>query len=504
MKKRAVLIPLAVLAGFSVGRFGASFSSVWGDSPGGAADMPENLTEDSRAGRDASKPGAAVIPRRLVSTETLESILEQGDAVTYASLALWLVDAEAAEIAEYWRSFEEPNWDMKRLLFMNWTRIDPHGALAATEGSKFAKMAWWSWASNDPAAAMAAVGSGDYMSQVADGLGQSQPAWLIEHFDELPEAARNSAFNGLATWKETDDPAGILDFLLEKGRGFQPHIFKNFARKDPWAAYEWLRKNGKLGLSAGGDGGVGILIREMVATSPDDLGRMAAMTPAGQLKRRMEDAAFGSLMKSDPDKAYENARKTEAPLFAAKRMAMIAAGYLDSDPEKAFLIAGEILAKAGDGLSPKREINVGNNRSSWGSSDGETQGFFTSLIAKDPSRTLDMAAASASGEPGETFRYLNASWAASDLPSYAQWVNAQTAPEVRKVAVNIVANSLMEAGSFQEAGEWAVSSPDSTQSLRMLAWRWGRTDPEAAGAWFREADIPKETKDRLLNQIKAP
>ena len=424
--------------------------------------------------------------------------------MTYAGLALWMLDADAGEIADYWARCpqDELGGDIKRLIFLNWTRLDPHGAVAATSGEDEADMVWWAWAASDPRSALAAAPPEKY-HRVAKGIGEFQPLWLRENFSDIPEEARSHALTGLMTWKENDDPGATLDFLQEQGRNFHGGTFKAFALKDPWAAFDWLEKNGKLELSrySNHDGPADILIREMKAAHPDDLERMAATLPAGKLKRSMEDAVFESKLETDPEKAFEEAMKVESTLTSLKRLGIIGAEALSTDPEKAFGIAAEMLMKSIDGLSPERYVSVGNSSISYGGQEGEAARFFSSLIAKDPARTLDMAVTAADGAPGKTFGELSKTWAETDPESYAEWVNRQSPPAVRTAAISTMVRHLQNRGSYEEAADWAAASPEPMSSLQSLAWSWGRKDKQAARAWYEAAEIPDKEKETLLNVI---
>ena len=63
----------------------------------------------------------------------------------------------------------------------------------------------------DPQAALAAADP-EQITSVANGIGQMQPEWLREHFDQIPEDARRSALNGMITWKEDGDHVAQIDF----------------------------------------------------------------------------------------------------------------------------------------------------------------------------------------------------------------------------------------------------------------------------------------------------
>ncbi len=503
MKETAVIVVASLLCGIVVGRMAGTFSSKSKSSDEAREPVVARHRLEVQGG--AHRKDIAI--PRLVTSETGESLLAQGEAVTYAGLALWMLDAEAGEIADYWARCPQDGLsdDIKRLIFINWTRLDPMSAIAATQGKEEWTRVWWAWAASDPTAALSAAGP-EQFGRVAKGIGEFHPAWLLDHFSDIPDDAKGEALHGLTTWKENADPEGTLDFLEEKGRGFQSHIFKAFALKDPWGAFDWLEKNDKLEVSrySGHEGPVEILIREMNAAHPDDLERMAAMMPAGKVKRVMEDAVFEKQVETDPEKALETARNTDAPLVAAKRLAMIGAGLLTSDPDKAFDIAADILAKSPNRLSPSRVIDSANGRRSSDESDGEAQEFFNELVANDPERTLDMAAVALQDAQGASFYKLTNTWAENDLGSYAEWVNKQSSPEVRKTAIHTMVGQLMNRGSHREAADWAIASPDPSMSLFQLAYSWGRTDPTLAEEWFQEANLTDEDRQKYIQLIKRP
>lgn len=502
MKTFPVIFVVTVAIGFAGGRLG---SALFGGSENSAGEVfPDEISRiRSSADPTASGTESVQIPR-LVTSENIESLLAQGESVSYVGLALWMLDAGASEIADYWARCPKDGLggDIKRLIFLNWTRLDPGGAIAATSGKEESNMVWWAWAASDPNGALAAAGP-EQCHRVAKGIGKFHPAWLMEHFSEIPENAQDEALAGLMTWKENDDPAATLDFLREHGRDFHDFTFKAFALKDPWAAFDWLQKSGKLQVSQYPNqmGPVEILIREMKGAHADDLERMAATLPAGKLKRMMEEAAFENLVANDPEKALKLAMEAEAPLMAAKRLGIIGAGLLAAEPEKAFGIAAEILAKVPDGLSPERYVKVGYSSISYGGMEGDAAKFFNSLVAKDPVRTLDMAVTAADSSPGKTFRELTNTWAETDLESYATWVNQQSEPAIRTAAISTVVNQLESRGSYEEAGDWAMTSPDRFPALQSLVWSWANTDKSAAKAWFESADIPAKEKQELLQQI---
>ncbi|RYD22018.1 MAG: hypothetical protein EOP88_09425 [Verrucomicrobiaceae bacterium] len=88
------------------------------------------------------------IPQRR-SDDTLESVLALDPETDHARIALWLATADESQLAAYWAGYK----------------------LAAVAGTGDERYAWWSWACNDPKAALAAgkQAGHDAIIQVACG-----------------------------------------------------------------------------------------------------------------------------------------------------------------------------------------------------------------------------------------------------------------------------------------------------------------------------------------------
>ncbi|RYD23312.1 MAG: hypothetical protein EOP88_04685 [Verrucomicrobiaceae bacterium] len=437
------------------------------------------------------------------SAETVESLAAQGASASYADLAVWLVDADAAEIAAYWESGKEAklDGDKERLIFLNWTRLDPQAAISAVAGTDRAGMAWWAWAANDPKAALAS-GSGDRLKDVARGIGEFQPKWLMENFDQIPEAVRQDALGGLLTWKENEDPAATLDFLKQQGSPFNATLFRTFCRKDPWAAYDWLQKNKRNGFVS--DRALDTLLDAMKSSHPDDLDRLAAMTPSGQVKRKVEDFVFESLLARDPEEALKRAKGMDAPLVAALRLGQVGASVLATDPEKAFGIGADILASGLSDLNPGKKIETGDGNSMSYSADDESPAlkFLDSLMAKDPARVMEMAMAGMEGKVTPTFQNFCHNWSTTDLTAYSKWVDTLQDPQARVTAATRVITALSSGGRFEEAAALAARDPAKYQGgLYQLTSDWSQSNPEAVAAWLESTEMDGELKGQLKSFI---
>jgi hypothetical protein len=499
MHKPFVLIPLvASTLGLFSGYFANHRFAVDSASAEGAPNSPLPSQRERRTAEDSAMDRVAT----MRSSETLESLIAQGEEATYATLALWLLDASPEHIAAYWnfRKGGKMGGDQKRLLFIHWTRLAPEAAIAAVANTSDQGMVWWAWAANEPERALTTAGA-DRIKDVARGIGEFHPKWVREHFDSIPEVAKSAAIDGVTTWKEDEDHVATLDFLSEHQRYFQSHLFRTLARKDPWAAFDWLQKTNKLDAR----GAVGILLESMRSTHPEDLERLDAMTPPGSFKRKIEEARFTHLLSTDPEAAFEQARNSATPFLTARRLAEIGSKLLTSDAEQAFELGAEILAAAPNQLAPELRIQAEGKSQSY-SPDEENNvaaNFMGSLLTRDPERTLGIVLAGKEA-PSPIFNRLATQWAKEDLPAYMEWVDRQEAPAIRTSAVKHVVRQLVTQEHFQEAAEWATSGGTTDENgLYYLAHQCRERNPDEAAAWLQDANLSPALK-RNLGTILSP
>ncbi|RYD49658.1 MAG: hypothetical protein EOP85_01210 [Verrucomicrobiaceae bacterium] len=465
----------------------------------------ESARPSSRRHEDFSQPNT---PQHQLqgtrSAETLETLVAKEGGATYADIALWLVDADAGQIAAYWESCKDGklDGDRERLIFLSWTRLDPNAAVAATASTDRAGMAWWAWAASDPMTALASAGD-DRLEDVARGIGEFQPKWLMANFHHIPEAVRRNAVGGLLTWKENEDPAATLDFLKEHEFGFNKTLFRTLCLKDPWAAYDWLQKNESGDSKA--NSAMDTLLETMRSAHPDDLERLGAMAPSGRMKRKVEDFIFASLLEKDPESALAEAKDIEAPAVAAIRLAQVGKSLMKTDPDKAFEVGSMILATGPQNLVPFKQMEFANgtNMSLWDNNEQSTQEFIESLLSKDPARTMEMTIDGMKGVTS-TFHSLCGKWCSQDTEAYSAWVDTQKNPEIRSAAERYLIMTLSSQGRFQEAADRATgAAAGGGSTLTQLAIDWGKSDPTAAAAWLESADIDEEQREQLGNHIKS-
>lgn len=517
-KNRIFLLAGLCAAGFLCGFAGKRLSGGRQDAASGAHAAGNRETRaaaetaDDPPASTQPKPGAAKAST-LRSTDTLETILALGDQETYGRLALWMLDASEQDIAAYWQSYrqkQDRSNDIADLIFINWTRLNPQGAIAAATGTPNEQHAWWAWACHDPQTALATAlaTKPDRLNNVAWGIGEFHPEWLRAHMDEIPETSRGNAIAGMTKWSDGENPLETLEFLKKQNYGFDDATFKSLIRKDPWAAFDWIRENeGSLaGRYYWGDRQTPMsqLFASMSETHPDDLQRLADQTPSGELKRTMETALFNSLLKTDPDAALTQAKATKAPMIAAERLAAVGMELLQTDPDKAFELAKSILATPSDALNGYTTVHYKNGSSSWGGgSDSKPSGLINILVERDPQRLLEMNLPDSNNAnpPSSAFSQIAWKWANQDLASYTEWVNGQTGSPIRDQAAGVVANQLFNQRQYGEALDWAATLGGNYSSqMDHYFSRWKSTDPEGAREWLETADLPNERKTQLSKQ----
>lgn len=503
-------------AGFVCGYAGNRLSSEKPADPATARPAAGNPV--SRPGGETTGDAAAVRGRAAAktprpaakSTDTLESLAALDDKSLYARLALWLVDASEQDIAAWWQSYRQKGKrsnDINDLIFIHWARVNPQGAIAAATGTPDEHYAWWAWSCHDPKAALAAAiaKNADRVNNVTWGIGEFHPEWLREHFDEIPESGRDNAFRGLEKWDDHPDPLEILKFLREKGRGFSADLFQTLARRDPWAAYDWIQEHGATQSSNYG-GRYDVLetfIKSVGESNPEVLQRIAEQAPSGELKRKLEAAFFENLVKSDPEEAMKQALETKAPLIASERIAGVGLGLVSTDPDKAFEMAEKMFEKCPDALNRMTTIRYPNGSSGYGESNALPDQLMAGLLAKDPERVMAMCRTG--NKPSPAFSQVARNWAERDMEGYAHWVNRQTDPELREPAAVTLVNQLQSQQQFGEAADWVMSLRNSRQDyLENLINNWSRRNPEEAREWLDAADLTDHEKQQIGRNIQNP
>ena len=456
----------------------------------------------SRDGRT----GIQVAKSTLRSADTLGSVIELGADISYQRLSLWLLDANKDDIAAYWSQYRErenQERDVTDLIMISWTRVDPVGAVTAEKGTRYENYAWWAWASHNPRAALDAVQSmsPDFTPNVAWGIGEFHPAWLREHFDEMPPEGRANALMGLAKWGETDDPEATLDFLMKNGWDPPAEMLGHMVRQDPWAAIEWIEKHANTLKSRyrWGRDPMDSLYKLLGESHPEVLEQLAAKTPSGETKRNMESILFSHLLQEDLEAAVRQAKTTEAPKIAIERLSLVGLRLLRENPDRAFEIAKQLFSDHPNALNNRSHVFFPHGSSSRGGDGGGSLQLLQALVAEDPVRAMTTFAAGPY-EPANALSYtantVSSIWAERDLEGYAQWVVDRDDPDIQKRAAPAIVGILTQQQRYEEALEWSMGTVEdhAHYPLGPLIQQWSLLDPNAASQWIEQADIPEERK----------
>jgi formylglycine-generating enzyme required for sulfatase activity/phosphatidylethanolamine-binding protein (PEBP) family uncharacterized protein len=182
----------------------------------------------------------------LRSEDTAESLLALPERELYARLALWLLDADEAGIFDFRQRYIQQGgkeYETLRLIDINWARLNPRGAIDAATGDEERCDRWFAWACHDPEAALTAdAEAGRKMSgDVCSAIGEFHPAWLVAHFDRIPEEARETAVRSLSNLSSNDPITARTMQLAAKWQ--DPNLLNallpRFIRSDPFQAWLW-------------------------------------------------------------------------------------------------------------------------------------------------------------------------------------------------------------------------------------------------------------------------
>lgn len=443
------------------------------------------------------------------STETLESLLAPDHGDLYARLAVWLMDAGEAHIAAYWASDQAGRRSraITDLILIRWTRLNPQSAIAAVAGSKEEPRAWWAWSCHDPQTALAAAiaAGSDAVKSVVAGIGEFHPDWLRTHFSEIPEVARDGALAALAKSKGGENPLETLELLKQNGSDLDFDILNALIRKDPRAAFAWLQENPETQVNQHDGHGnryspMDVLFATMSEEQPDELQRLAARTPAGELRRKMETAQFAALLEADPDAAIQQAKSTTVPRIAAERLTAAGLSMVKTDPARARDIANSLFAIFPDALGFVGSVEYPNGSNHQSLSIVGTQELIAGLVASDPVKAMETAMHSSDGSSAIPLKFyaMANQWVREDTTAYANWVNQQSDPNIRDAAAGVIINQLQGEHQYAAAAQWAVSSEKTKiTNLPYLFRTWMKEKPEEAAQWLEAADLPVAEKTKL-------
>lgn len=484
--RRACVWVGALVIGFLGGQW--VYRQPSADATAGARDfiVPQRGFEGG-PGRSGTK--AVEVPPDLRSTDTLEVLLTVSHDELYERLALWLADSTVEDIAAYWsatKDLEAFPSRVRDLLFVMWTSLDPHGAIAAAQGTSSALTSWSAWARSDPRAAFAHALAHDpaRVGDVLRSIGESDPELALQFLKEHPELPTDIAHHGIVQGLARNDPEAAFKFAFEHAQRFQnSEPIEAWVREDPHAVFDWILANlSNLPWQGDHQPVIATLSRE----HPELLAEFTAKLPPGSFRRRFEAAAFELLLATEPDKALEQARAHPSTLIATRQLTKIALLTVGKDPDKAITLLGEIMAKDPDFIF-HRTGPISPDRFSH-STEVSDEGLrlIVTLTKSDPQGTFDqMMAANPEGRWNGTIRHAASTWISTDHDSFATWVEGQSDDALRMHAYQQLIGSMSHSRNFEAATTYLerLDPEDRRMSVGSMLGMWQSVDPAAARQW---------------------
>jgi len=454
----------------------------------------------------------AVIESTIESADTVATLSELPATELYDRLALWLLDASPSDMQGFWNEYalrDDHTNDLNDLVFINWTRIDPEAAIAASTGTKFAHYPWWAWACHEPQKALKEVlarydgkKSHDRIGEVMWGLGEFHPEWLREHIDELPEKwMRDRALSGYTKWADTENPRESIEFLTERGWNIDKKTLTAFALESPLEAYQLaldLKGNGNYRNQSLPDQ----LLDSLAEREPALLDELLTHSKSPQGKMKIQLKQFDALLKSDLVAAKEKVDKMPDSWVKQDLLAKMGKHYLKTNPPKAIEIATRIFRSNNDPIARYSYIFRENGSSGSGVSNAIVKELRDELVKSQPEKFINSLLPE-EGESNGNYYSVATAWASHDLPAYADWVTKQEDPEIYKAAAKQVVEGLTKKAHYEEAMEWAGSISNESESkqysyeISRTYEKWLRSDLEAARAWKQNATLNELTFERL-------
>lgn len=461
-------------------------------------------------GRAAVTPDPQVAARiaGMKSADTVADLLAIDDAgELYARLALWQLDAPLEDLAAFWAGYakrEGRDTGVIDLLFTQWTRSDPQGAIAAAKGSGHEGIPWWAWAVHDPDAALAALsGAPNEMAGfVMRAIGQYHPGRSLQLLEENPGFNQWNAIEGIIDGLTRTDPEAALEFQRKHGRLHDTDAIEKLTRDDPHAALEWIRDRPQDDHYS-----EAAFLKTLTNEDPAMLGELAATLPPGQFRRKLESAAFAQLAKDDPAEALRQAKAETTPRLAAERLAMVGQKMVDDDLPAALAVLDDLFKACPDAGNRMIWIRYPNGASGGGGDVDGVQPFIDRLVAKDPLAALaavvdvPLVENSPYGHrAADAESMVAASWARQDFEGFAGWVENQDPGPQRDRHVGLAVSQLSSSEQHAEALSWAMEISNEDQrasSVRDAVMNWRHRDAEAVRKWAAEADLSDKLRQSL-------
>ncbi|MBK1882554.1 hypothetical protein JIN85_09010 [Luteolibacter pohnpeiensis] len=499
---RAILSVATLAVGFASGYLIHS-TSPNSEAPAEAAPDKAARSSSSSGHEDETRPftknSGNSIPSDLRSYDSLDDLMALNEDDLFPRLALWLVDAGPADYEDCWHALSEkttPNTRMLDMLFIRWTSDDPIAAIQAAEGTSFSHIPWWGWSKNDPTAAYeyACEHQPDQLGQILYGIGQREPEMAMRLLQMNPDAGKNGLpVRGIIEGLTNTDPEAAVKFSFENQSYLDSKPLEAWLREDPVAALKWIfeKQTAIRGINTVET------LKTLERENPDQLPQLADSLPHGNLRRQVESMIFQQLIRSDPEKAMEQARANPSKKIAAQQLAQIAESNLKDDPARSLEIFTEMLEDKVDAISSKK-IEYQDGASSEGGG-GEMASLIQGLIQTDPEGTLNAALSVQGDAYTQTTYNMLYQWGTTDSTALAEWAIHVDSPSIQKSALEVVYSKYKgqgDLGAFIPTIE-QIAGKNRQSIMRQFISGWYSDNPDAASAWFSQANLSAEDREAL-------
>jgi hypothetical protein len=339
---RLPILAAALVLGLALGWMGGRQNTTPGDESADASQKNPGTTSSPKS-TVTTQPGT--LPPSLAtnpSPGTLSDLLALPENELYPRLAHWLLDADVEEIAAFWQKYqprEKRDRELINLVFVNWTRHDPLGAIAATEGSIDDHYAWWAWTCHEPDAALDYARNVDdiHLQSVLWGLGEFHPDWVHEHIDELPPELRRNLLAGFSKWPQAKNQEEAIRLLASERSEINPADLTTLARQNPEKAATLL---GELS-GRRFERTVAKFFQTLELQDPALLGEIARELPSPVQRINLELSALRRQVWQDPAAALQRYREETNPMIKNAQLQILGSALLQTNPDAAFSLLSD-------------------------------------------------------------------------------------------------------------------------------------------------------------------
>lgn len=291
-------------------------------------------------------------------------------------------------------------------------------------------------------------------------------------------------------------------------------VIRNLAETDPLRA---ARVVADLPLGRSYQSGLTTLASSWAGSDPVGAYRWLQEIPAGAERQRAFSAFSRSFAEANPDRAIRFLAEVSDPAERATLVRDVAAQIADDDPAAALRWSDAIqddalrqeaqrsVILAWTEQNPVAVARFVLERTDLNLSSSEFRRIGSAYAARDPAGAGEWIFALPAEVQPRVVDMVVREWVGSDAYAASEWVANLPEGAVRESAVENMVRMVMR---FEpdSAFAWATTLSDDSNRRRLTsqaAGVWGVSDPEAAMAAVRQADLPAEEKERLLGAIQA-